>query len=276
MNIRVLKSPAKFRNPNLKELDRNVDEDNLTWVLRAMKASIPKSAKSQALLVLVGGNDPLSFRLRIAQAHVRHDLSPSAWSHALFVSTLAPKLGASRTLEISLMPGNGFGPFGFPLPSNGLQHGTLDTYRGQGVFPNIAVLSVPVSASLIAKSLEEMRFQRSTLDCPQLILKWLGYCWGVGVPSSPLADGFGIPASAILETAFSANGFDLTPGMESRSSCPEAIWQAANWWRDYYEKRAEGGSICGAFTAKHDLVPEARYSGLPNAPNQNGVAKPRK
>ena len=30
-----------------------------------------------SLLLLVGGNDPLSFRLRVAQSHVRHDLSPS-------------------------------------------------------------------------------------------------------------------------------------------------------------------------------------------------------
>jgi hypothetical protein len=46
-----------------------------------------------------------------------------------------------------------------------------------------------------------------------------------------------------------AAGFDLTPGLESRASCPEAIWQAAKWWHKYYEdqKRAplSGAYCCG-------------------------------
>jgi hypothetical protein len=84
-------------------------------------------------------------------------------------------------------------------------------------------------------------------------------CWGVGVPASPLAEGSGIPAAAVLEAAFAANGFDLIPCLESRSSSPEAIWQAAAWWQDFYEKGAGKKAIRGAYSAKHDLVPSIAW-----------------
>jgi hypothetical protein len=34
-------------------------------------------------------------------------------------------------------------------------------------------------------------------------------------------------------------GFELTPGLSSASSCPEAIWQSAKWWTYYYESAAK-------------------------------------
>jgi hypothetical protein len=263
MSVRVLRSPAKNRNKDVIQLDRKTGEDNFAWLQRAIKESLRGNYKNQSLLLLVGGNDPLSFRLRIAQCHVRHDLSPSAWSHVVFISALTGTMTGSETVEISLMPHDGFGRCGNPIPSNGIQVGRLDGYQSEKLFPNIALLSMPIPSSTIEASLAGMKFQRGVLDCPQLILKWLSYCWGVGVPASPLADGFGIPSAAVLEAAFAANGFDLTPGLESRSSCPEAIWQAANWWQDYYAKRRDGQSIRGAFSAKHELVPDDLYGNSP-------------
>jgi len=265
MSVRVLKSPAKKRNDDVIQLDRATGEDNFAWLRRAIKESLRGDHKNQSLLLLVGGNDPLSFRLRIAQSHVRHDLSPSAWSHVAFVPELTGTLSGSETLEISLMPQDGFGRYGYPIPDNGMQAGRLDIYQSEKLFPNIALLSLPVPSSAIKASLDGMKFQRGALDCPQLILKWLAYCWGVGVPASPLADGFGIPSAAVLEAAFAANDFDLTPGLESRSSCPEAIWQAANWWQDYYARRRDGQSIRGAFSAKHELVPDDLYGNSPDS-----------
>ena len=260
MTVRVLKSSASKRNPAILEIDRKPGEDNLGW-MRRVQPKATGSARQQSLLLLVGGNDPLSFRLRIAQAHVRHDLSPSAWSHVLFISRGSPLSAEARTTEISLAPPTGFGEFGYPIQNNGIQNGTLAAYISPELYPNIALLAVPVSAADIDVSLEDLKFQRSTLDCPELILKWLAYCWGVGIPASPLIEGAGIPAAAILEVAYAAKGFDLTPGLESRSSCPEAIWQAANWWQEYYEKRGDKIPISGAFTAKHDLVPDVHYRG---------------
>jgi hypothetical protein len=283
MSVRVLRSPATDRNPNVRELARKDAESNAAWLERALALKqsdadtsppLIDTAGASSLLLLVGGNDTQSFRLRVAQSHVRHDLSPSAWSHVAFVVTLAADRAQSPTREVSLAPAT-FGEHGFPLPTNGIQSGMLAPYLHETRYPNIALLSVPVSSAAIQKRLDALERQRSVLDVPQLILRWLGYCWGVGVPASPLADGIGIPGAAILETAFAAEGFDLTPGLESRSSCPEAIWQAARWWHTFYQRvssRAPAGegakttsdaqgasadkAMRGAYTAKHDLVPE--------------------
>jgi hypothetical protein len=77
-------------------------------------------------------------------------------------------------------------------------------------------------------------------------LRWLAFAWGAGRAGNPLYDGIGIPSAAMLEIVFGAVGFDLTPGLESRASCPEAMWQAAKWWHEYYERENRQGLI-GAY-----------------------------
>jgi hypothetical protein len=263
MTVRVLRSPADRRNPQVVELLRKEGEGNDAWLRRAVEGRYVETGPEWSLLLLVGGTDPLSFRLRVAQSHVRHDLSPSAWSHVLFIPRLEPKLAESRTREVSLAPSACFGEHGFPLPTNGLQRGRLETYLADELFPNLAVLSVPVPATDLDTSLTGLQGQRSILDVPQLILRWLAYCWGVGVPSSPLAEGLGVPGAALLEAAFSARDFDLTPGLESRSSCPEAIWQAATWWHGFYQRTQAGRAIRGAYCSKHELVPDKFFGGSP-------------
>jgi hypothetical protein len=42
----------------------------------------------------------------------------------------------------------------------------------------------------------------------------------------------------MIETVFGMGGIELTPGVASATSCPEAIWQSAIWWHDYYQKTA--------------------------------------
>ena len=91
------------------------------------------------------------------------------------------------------------------------------------------------------------------------------------MPSSLLADGFGIPGAAVLEAAYAAEQFDLTPGLESRSSCPDAIWQAARFWYLYQQERAARLEVNigrklelkvrGAFCAQDKLVPDDETRG---------------
>jgi hypothetical protein len=261
MSVRVLRSPADTRNPQVLEVLRTEGETNEQWLRRVIDGRRVETAREWSLLLLVGGTDPLSFRLRVAQSHARHDLSPSAWSHVLFIPELSRTLADSPTREVSLA--TRFGEYGFPLPSNGLQEGRLGIYLDAALFPNLALLSAPVPAADLASSLGALKGQRSLLDVPQLIVRWLGYCWGVGVPASPLADGIGMPGAALMEAAFAARGFDLTPGLESRSSCPEAIWQAATWWHGFYQRTQGGRVIKGAYCAQHDLVPDAMLGGSP-------------
>jgi hypothetical protein len=274
MSVRTLRSPAKSRNPDVVELARERRENNLQWLERALAMSPIGKLDGRSLVLLVGGDDPLSFRLRVAQSHARHDLSPSAWSLALYLPALAAPFSKCDTIGVDLAPPNGFANFGYTPPVNAIQSGHLATFASANLFPNIALLVVPVAAADVERSIEDLRQQRSILDLSMLVLKWLEYVWGVGAPTSPLADGFGMPSAAMLEAAFAANGFDLTPGLESRSSCPEAIWQAATWWYEYYDKRHDGARIAGAYIAKHDLVPDIRYGGSPPDahPGANGTS----
>jgi hypothetical protein len=149
------------------------------------------------------------------------------------------------------MPAEGFG---FPPATNGVQQAVLGRYADPKSFPNIAILYLPASVTpkKLMDTLERFQQQRIVLDAVQLLLAWLGYVWGAGRAGNPLLDGMGIPSAAMLETVTGAEGFDLTPGLESRASCPEAIWQSARWWHDYHKENKEG-AITGAFCTTHYL-----------------------
>jgi hypothetical protein len=91
------------------------------------------------------------------------------------------------------------------------------------------------------------------LDAIELIVSWLSFVWGVGKTGNPLLEGIGMPSAAMIETVINAAGFELTPGLASSSSCPEAIWQSAKWWHNYYETRQESG-ISGSYFAPKKLT----------------------
>lgn len=243
--ISILRSNATHPNTLFKEDARGRREDNLKWLERNILDS-----EEISQIVLVGGSDIASFRLRVAQSHIRHDMRPSHWSHAMLLGPVAQPFAKTSVFEISLDPPAGFG---FPPPVNGVQQSRIDRYRSARDYPNIALLRVAVPQAQIADALNRFRQQRPVLDALELILRWLGFVWGVGAGNcNPLYDGLGIPAAAMLEIVFGAVGFDLTPGLESRSSCPEAIWQAAKWWYEYYEQEANK-SLVGAYYIGNEL-----------------------
>lgn len=243
--ISILSSHAKSPSRQVKEVPRKKGEDNLDWLSR----NLPAGDVTQ--VVLLGGKSQTAFRLRLAQAHLRHDLVPSYWSH-VFLLRPAMNFAASGVDEISLEPARGFG---FPAPANAVQKGRLTPYRDPVRYPNIAVLGVPVAQKEVMKALDRFKMQRAVLDAVDLVVRWLAYTWGVARSSNPLMDGLGIPSAAMLETVFGAAGFDLTPGLESRSSCPEAIWQAAKWWHEYYERDNLPG-ITGAYYTPDPIYDE--------------------
>ena len=234
--ISILSSQAKSPSRQVNEVLRGKEEDNIGWLSR----NLPAGDLTQ--LVLLGGKSQMAFRLRLAQAHLRHDLVPSHWSH-VFLLRAAKNFPSSTVIEVSLEPERGFG---FPAPVNAVQKGKLGQYRDPGRYPNIAVLGVPIAQEEVMKALDRFQMQRAVLDAVDLVVRWLAYSWGVARSGNPLMDGLGIPSAAMLETVFGAAGFDLTPGLESRSSCPEAIWQAAKWWHEYYERDNRPG-ITGAY-----------------------------
>ncbi len=238
-------------------LPRRAGENNLQWLQRARDALKP--APHETALLLLGGDDRLSRRLRQAQARLRHDLAPSWWSHVACLSGTETLSAGSGLVEISLDPPAGFG---FPAQHNGIQQGRLGHYRrrtvsadaDQNSYPNIALLLVPVSGAAVQVALEQLRQQRLQQDFPALVLRWLGWAWGTGTQENPLLEGIGMPSAVLLEAAFAATGYDLTPGLDSRRCCPEAIWQALRWWQDYQQTRPDGSpSIRSLYCAPHNL-----------------------
>ena len=239
----LLSSDAAKPSKSFSEVPRNAGEDNIQWLGRNLTGG------GDAVCVLVGGTDPLSFRLRAAQSYVRHDLMPSHWSHVMLLDKLSKNLGSTVVHEISLDPPRGFG---FPPPTNAVQKGRLGAYGDAAEVPNVAVLNIPVPLKDVQENLQRFQMQRTVLDAVALTVNWLAYLWGAPNSPNPLQQRTGIPSAAMLEVVVGAAGYDITPGLESRSSCPEAIWQAAKWWHLYYaeQKRNE---LSGAYTLGHKL-----------------------
>ena len=243
--INIISSNASSPSDSFQEVERKAGEDNLQWLGRN-----PPAGDDQITLVMVGGRTPTAFRLRVAQSHIRNDLLPSYWSHVMLLGKAAKNPASTPVTEISLETSQGFD---FPPPTNGMQKGKLGQYRDAELYPNVAILSVPtITQKAVAEALDRFQKQRAVLDAVDLIVRWLGYVWGVGRSGNPLLDGMGIPSAAMLEIAIGAAGFDLTPGLESRASCPEAIWQAAKWWHDYY-KDQKRSPLTGAYYVGHKL-----------------------
>ena len=236
--INILSSDALSKSDSFEKVERKAGQSNMEWLEAHLKGD-----PDHSVLVMVGGRSPVDFRLRTAQSQVRSDLAPSRWSHVMLLKKASRKT-ASSVYEISLEPARGFE---FPTAQNGLQEGKLSRYGDPEQYPNIAVLNVPVAQKAVKEALDRYTQQRAVLDGVDLIVRWLAYVWGVGRSGNPLLDGFGIPSAAMLEIVVGAAGFDLTPGLESRSSCPEAISQAAKYWHEYYEdqqKTALSGFYC--------------------------------
>ena len=221
------------RNPAVQAQRRKRGEGNAAWIGRAVE-----SLKVRQAVILLGGSDLIHFRLRVAQSQTRSDLLPSFWSHAaLFNADVA---AARRLIHVPPVP---------PLAGaaevprfNAITEAPLTAFDAADDFPNVAVLSFPTQeGSSPAAEAQKLKHARLAQDLVSPLVKWLGYVWGAAGSSNPLLDGHGAPSAVMLEAAFGACGVDLTPGVAERAVCPEAFWQAATWWREYYEPAPSKG-----------------------------------
>ena len=253
LNLRT--SSAQTASRAFRPLSRRVGEDNMHWLSRVAGKRL--SDKGACHLVLLGGVDPTAFRLRVAQSHVRHDLSPSHWSHVVLLDGSAKGSKSTNVYEVSLTP---VGGFGFPPPTNGIQEVPLETYANAKAWPNIAVIHVPMPNAEalgdkgVAGIVDRIRGERGVVDLPGLVVSWLAFVWGIGATGNPLFNGQGIPSAVLAEHVLATVGIDITPGLASQSSCPEAVWQAARWWQGYY-KTARSIDVEGVWCIKHRIGP---------------------
>lgn len=235
-------------NPQLRFVPRTNGNGNLSWLAQ----HLPKKDDGRLRLLLLGGTEPLHFRLRVAQSHFRHDMSPSHFSHVALMAF--DRLGRVKLWECALDPKDGFG---YPPEDNAFRFGALKDYDDARRFPNICLLSSEAKHAdvLSAERVRTFRHQRAALDVVALLHAWLGYAWGVGDAPNPLQRDEGIPSAAAAEVLLANSGIDLTPGVSSRSSCPEAIWQAAKWWQlpKDADEDLRRQSLAGVFCVDHSL-----------------------
>jgi hypothetical protein len=209
-------SQATTSNEALQQVRPRQRESNRAWLRRVGISSG---------IILLGGSSLTHFRIRVAQSHVRHDLLPSFWS---FVGILED---AQTFVSV---------PFGWSADAsevphiNGVQTCRLADYDDPLQYPNIAVLQFTDDVRPIHEHIERVKSQRNVIDLPTLMLPWLGYLWSAGQAGNPLLAGCGLPSAAFVETVYGIAGIELTPGLSSASSCPEAIWAAAKWWHQFY------------------------------------------
>ncbi|WP_077038420.1 hypothetical protein [Pelomonas sp. KK5] len=270
---RQSRSTSTAPNPDFSPLPREPGEGNLAWGQRAARAMRTPSPADWTFIALLGGADTLSFRCRVAQSHLRPDMQPSYWSQALMVLLEDASLAGAQALHVPLLQpaGPDFGP-----RSNGVTMEPLAAFDDPAAYPNIALIALPVAQAKIQARVQAFMRSRSTLDALEHVLRWLAFAWGVARTGNPLFDNYGLPSACMLEAVCAAEGYDLTPGLESRASCPEAIWIAARHWHDYYEKTGSGIPF-GRFTVDHGYpILEGERVVLPQPPQPPAAPKPKK
>ena len=241
-------SLATSRNADVNEHKRRDGQTNTQWLRAAIGGD-----DAEGSLLLIGGCGLTDFRLRIAQSQVRRDLLPSFWSHVAIIRSL------EKVYEISLEPQLGFGA----VPkNNAVQEGLSSAYDDPLQYPNIAWLKFPVSPTvletdttlkktakkgrkpsrtlgvLIDANVDQFRKRRGLLDMSAMVTEWLGFAWGVSDRGNPILKSIGVPSAVFAQSIYAMMGVELTPGLATQSSCPEAIWQAATWWQDFYASSA--------------------------------------
>lgn len=230
------------QNPQVRELDRLPGESNLDWGQRAASEMGTADSAQWAHLALVGGADLLSFRLRIAQAHLRADMLPSYWSDAALIVLGDNRLAGSQAIHVPLLQPDS--PE-FAAWSNGVVERPLAHFEDPKHWPNLALIALPVAQSDVVKAITDFSQSRSSVDALAHVVHWLAFAWGVERSGNPLHDNYGLPSACLLEAVFASLQFDLTPGVDSRRSCPESIWAAARRWHEYYARTGATDSAAG-------------------------------
>jgi hypothetical protein len=247
--LRQIRSKDKTSNPNVTKFKRSKNEGNSAWCQRAIQ-EIGSSDKKNTHILLLGGSDTMAFRLRVAQSHLREDMLPSFWSDAvLLVLKEDISLQSADTIDVPLIQPRGPS---FPPRNNGVVVHPLEEFDDSDRYPNIALIALPVPQSKVLSYVEKFRKSRSTLDALEHVVRWLAFVWGAGHISNPLYENYGLPSACMLETVFAAANLDITPGLESRVSCPEAIWIAVRFWQSYFKEFKNNQELVGRFWTPHE------------------------
>lgn len=230
---------------DVQSLPRVQREGNVEWLSRAYESFSLKDVSQWSFVILAGGKDVISFRLRVAQSHLRGDMLPSYWSDCALLKVEQGDFSKARFFNLPLLqPANA----PYAPTRNGLMDLPLKQLPSQKDFPNLALLAIPVAQEKVLESLAAYQKARVSYDAVENILPWLAYVWGAGTATNPLMQHIGFPSAMMLNQLFSAQGFDLAPGVNANLSAPETFWSGVKHWQTYYSNTQENG-----------LLPKARF-----------------
>lgn len=182
-------------------------------------------------VLLVGGTSLVDFRLRFAQSGLRNDLTPSYWSSCGVLATEGTLLSVPlQSDDVSDVP-----------RTNAVRYLSIEDMDDPLWWPNIAVLRFSSDDQAIQAQASSLADRRTVIDLPELLLAWLAYVWGAADADNPLLHSKGVPGAALVAAAHALVGIEVTPGLSSAASCPEAIWQAVKWWHEYYAETEQLG-----------------------------------
>lgn len=223
---------------DIDELRRINSESNLEWIKRAYESFSLGKIDDWSFIVLAGGKDVVSFRIRVAQSHLRSDMLPSFWSECALFKIAKSNFSTAKFYNLPL-----FQPaFETYAPTrNGLVGLSFNKLPTQKDYPNLALIAIPVEQKKIVQSLQDYKGARVSYDAVENILPWLAFVWGAGNAANPLMQQVGFPSAMMLNQIFSANGFDLAPGVNANLSAPETFWSGVKHWQDYYNKTQKDG-----------------------------------
>lgn len=238
--IKQTLSAQSLVKSDIKKLKRPKTEANIKWLARAYDSLALKNPADWSFVVLAGGKDVASFRIRVAQSHLRGDMLPSFWSECALVSVQNGDVTNAEFFNLPL-----FQPASAPYAPtrNGLITLPASELPNQKALPNLALLAIPVPQAQILLSIADYAKSRVSYDAIENILPWLAYVWGSGNAANPLMQQIGFPSAVMLNQVFAANGFDLAPGVNANLSTPETFWSGAKHWQDYYSKTQQNGLL---------------------------------
>jgi len=248
-------SSSATANPKLIEKKARRGEGNKAW-LAGLGA--PDGVKlDENGVILIGGSTLADFRVRVAQSAARTDMLPSFWSLCgilwaggkcvtvpLDLRTREPTRRRDND-DVSAIP-----------RCNAVRICSLEEFDDPKRYPNIAAIRFAKVHMDVDRHIARVQMDRNVIDLAAILLPWLAFVWGTSGSTNPLQNGIGLPSSAFVETVFAMAGFELTPGLSSASSCPEAIWQAAKWWTNFYE--STGPSVQSVKAVP--MTPEGYYA----------------
>lgn len=235
--IAVRICPNAKRNHAVHSLKRRRKEGNVEWLRRALEAD----PLEEAAVLLLGGARLAEFMARVAQRYTRIDMLPSFWSDAAIVVPDATDSQVGAAIYSAGLLGGLAGAHSMPR-RNTIGRVDLTQIDDPHLVPNLALLRFHgAEATRTTEAIRLLEHGRLVVDLVSPLSSWLAFAWGAKGQSNPLLSGVPLPSALFAESVMSQLHIDILPGLDERTSCPEAIWQAALWWSEYYDDQPTGG-----------------------------------